>query len=105
MQRFRGDFKDMMKTIVQRTLRKLSMKTFQERSPLMFSERFCASRDGCIDNETTEATIVGCAGVWLPGALAGDSDRGERCLALVPVHCYTTPAVHSGQCPPLSPCV
>ena len=43
----------MMKTNIQRTLRKLSIKTFKERSPLTFSERFCASRD------VTDQTFIG----------------------------------------------
>ena len=44
LQKFLGVYEGMINTDIQRTIRKLSIKTFQEHSHLLFSERFFASR-------------------------------------------------------------
>ena len=44
LQRFLGVYDGIINTNVKRTLRKLSIKMFQECSHLTFSERFCAIR-------------------------------------------------------------
>ena len=45
VQRFLGVYENLININLQRMLRKLSMKTFQELSHLTFSEHFFASRE------------------------------------------------------------